>query len=153
MPGFQSQQLLCPHSRTQHQPDAPADFVLRELLQKELDFPGGEGFLRLGPCLSHFVRIGCGILVQQIVGNRLVENLKQHPPALGDPGIGGLALAKLFEKLLNVVCLDLIELTSAEMTFQNPQGVAVAFLCGRLDVILMVFKPQLRPLAEGILMS
>ena len=72
---------------------------------------------------------------------------------MGDPGIGGLALAKLFEKLLNVVCLDLIELASDEMTFQNPQGVAVAFLCGGLDVILMVFKPQLRPLAEGVLMS
>ena len=39
------------------------------------------------------------------------------------------------------------------MAFQNPQGVAVALLGGGLDVILVVFKPQLRPLAEGILMG
>ena len=153
VPGFQSQQLLGSHSRSQHQPDAPADFVLGQLFQKELDFPGGESLLRLGARLSHLVRVGRGILVQQIVGNRLVEDLEQHPPALSNPGIGGLALAKLFQKLLNVIGFDLIELASAEMTFQNPQGVAVALLCGGLDVILMVFKPQLRPLAEGILMG
>ena len=74
-------------------------------------------------------------------------------PALSNPGIGGLALAKLFQKLLNVIGFDLIELASAEMAFQNPQGVAVALLCGGLDVILVVFKPQLRPLAEGVLMG
>ena len=153
VPGFQPQQLLRPHSRAQHQPDAPANFVLRQLVQKKLDFPGGERLLRLGARFSHLVRVGSGILVQQIVGNRLVEDLKQHPPALGDSGIGGLALTKLFQKLLNVIGFDLIELASSEMAFQNPQGVAVALLCGRLDVILMVFKPQLRPLAEGVLMG
>ena len=153
VPGFQSQQLLGAHSRAQHQPDAPADFVLGEPFQKEMDFPGGERLLRLGACLSHFVRVCRRVLVQQIVGNRLVENLKQHPTALGDPGIGGFALAKLFEELLNVIGFDLIELASAEMAFQNPQGVAVALLGGGLDVVLVVFKPQLRPLAEGVLMG
>ena len=36
------------------------------------------------------------------------------------------------------------------MPLQNPHGVAVALLGGGLDILLVVLKPDFRPLAEGV---
>lgn len=79
-----------------------------------------------------------------------MKNLIEHAPALGDAGIGATVLTEGLEEHFHIVGLDVSELAHPEIVLQNAQGVAVVFLGGCGDVVLMVFKPDVRPVAEGV---
>ena len=111
VPGFQSKQFLGPHARPKHQPDAPADLIFRKIFQKELHLVRSEGFLSLRGTLSHLLRKPHRVLVDQIVGFCLIEDLIQHAPALGKTGIGAAFLPELFQELLDVIGFDILDLS------------------------------------------
>ena len=79
-----------------------------------------------------------------------MKNLVEHTPALGDTGIGATVLAEGLEEHLHIVGLDVSELAHPEIVLQNAQGVTVVLLGGCGDVVLMVFKPDVCPVAEGV---
>ena len=147
---LQGQQLLGAHTRPQQQPDAPADPVLRELCHEGAHFLGGEGLLGLfRPALAELFREGHRVFADQVVGLGLVEDLEQHPPALGQAGIGTALPLQLFEEALNVQRLDAPERPVGEMLLQDAQGVLVVFLGGGRDVVLVLLIPEVRPFGEA----
>ena len=50
------------------------------------------------------------VLVDQIIGLSLVEDLEQHTPALGHTGVGLSLSPKAFEKLLHMHGFDIVQL-------------------------------------------
>ena len=132
--GFQGKQFLGPHARAKHQADAQADLIFRKILQKELHLVRSEGFLPLRGTLSHLLRKPHRVLVDQIIGFCLVEDLIQHAPALGKTGIGAAFLPEFFEELLNVIGFDIFDFSPGESVLEDAKGVAVILLGGGLDV-------------------
>ena len=104
---------------------------------KKLDFFSCEGFLPSRWALAHFLGEPHRILGDQIVSLGFVENLEQHPPAMGKAGIRAPLPSELFQKLLHIVGLNVRQLSPGETVFQQAQGVLVAFLGGGLDVVQM----------------
>ena len=56
--------------------------------------------------------------------------------------------SELFQKILHMHSLDIPQLPFAEMILQNSEGVLVALLGGRRDVVLVAFEPGIRPLLK-----
>lgn len=147
---FQGQQLLGAHARAQQQPDAPADPVLREFCHEGAHFLGGEGLYGLfRPASAEYVHEGHRVLADQVVGLGLVEDLVEHAPALGQPGIGRALPLLLFEDALNVQRFDAPERPVGEMLLEDAQDVLVALLGGGRDVALVLLEPEVRLFREA----
>ena len=103
-----------------------------------------DSFL-FGGTLAHLLCKSNRILQYQVIYFCLIENLELHPSALNQTGIRTTVSLESLQKLLNIVCLDILNLTSGKTIFEDTQGVLVVFLGSWLDVILMVFIPHISP--------
>ena len=99
--------------------------------------------------LAELFREGHRVFADQVVGLGLVEDLEQHPPALGQAGIGASLPLQLFEEALNVQRLDAPERPVGEAFLEDAQGVLVVFLGGGRDVVLVLLVPEIRPFGES----
>ena len=91
-----------------------------------------------------------GVLADEIIGLCLVHDLEHHASALGQAGNGAPFPTKVFEHGLHIDRLDVLELLAGKVCLEDPQRVLVTFLCGRHDVVLVIFKPHIGPICEII---
>ena len=76
--------------------------------------------------------------------------MEHHAPALGQAGNGAPFPTKVLEHGLHIDGLDIFQLLAGKVCLEDPQRVLVTFLCGRHDVVLVVFEPHIGPITEVI---
>ena len=84
------------------------------------------------------------------LASALAHDLIHHSPALSQAGNGAPFPTKVLEHSLHIDRLDILELLAGKVCLENPQRVLVTFLCGRHDVVFMIFKPHIGPICEII---